>query len=115
MGSEASLAEIYGKRGTAEYGTEPHRKYPHRRVCTVDDGRQRQHSALGIQNDWVHHRALNDGHKLPQLEIVLCIVLQQATELSHWCRHETGKGKDLQHQMLTQTVNAMMQGTLHVA
>jgi len=56
---------------TAEPSTEPQRKHPHRRVCTVDDGRQRQHSALGIQNDWVHYRALNDRHKLSQLEIIL--------------------------------------------
>jgi ADP-ribosylglycohydrolase len=43
---------------------------------SIDDRRHGAHCPVGVQDDWIHHRVMDDGHKLPQLWVIVQIILQ---------------------------------------
>lgn len=51
----------------------------YRRVSAIDDGRQRKHCPVCIQNDWIDNRVLDDGNELLHLGIVVQVVLHKST------------------------------------
>jgi len=43
---------------------------------SIDDRRHGAHCPVGVQDDWIHHRVMDDGHKLPQRWVIVQIILQ---------------------------------------
>lgn len=45
-------------------------------MSSIDDRWHGAHCPVCVQDDWVHHRVMDDGHKLLQLWVTVQIVLQ---------------------------------------
>ncbi len=43
---------------------------------SIDDRRHGAHCPVCVQDDWIHHRVMDDGHKLLQLWVIVQIILQ---------------------------------------
>jgi Zn ribbon nucleic-acid-binding protein len=43
---------------------------------SINDRWHGAHCPVCVQDDWIHHRVMNDGHKLLQLWVIVQIVLQ---------------------------------------
>jgi len=45
-------------------------------MSSIDDRWHGAHCPVCIQDDWIHHRVMDDGHKLLQLWVIVQIILQ---------------------------------------
>lgn len=45
-------------------------------MCAIDDRWHGAHCPVCVQDDWIHDRVMDDGHKLPQLWVIVQIILQ---------------------------------------